>query len=188
VGRAVHATLAQVDLATGRDPAGRPADEVARALALVHGVAAHGGDVSTMVDSALTSPVVQRAGTRRHWREVYVATPVAAGGVLEGFVDLLFEDDDGLVVVDYKTHAPDGSTDVADIAAYRQQVAAYALALEASTGRPVVRCVLLFIGHARPVELVVDGHDLDAARMEARRVAEIIVTGDRADSALERSR
>jgi hypothetical protein len=32
-----------------------------------------------------------------------VVTPIDNGGVLEGFVDLVYEDDDGLVIVDYKT-------------------------------------------------------------------------------------
>ncbi len=44
------------------------------------------------------------AAGRRHWREVYVGGPYGEG-VLEGYVDLLYRDDDGLVVVDYKTDA-----------------------------------------------------------------------------------
>ena len=38
----------------------------------------------------------------RLWREVPFGVPVG-DGALEGFVDLLFEEHDGLVIVDYKT-------------------------------------------------------------------------------------
>ena len=46
-----------------------------------------------------------------HWREVFVATPVG-DTLLEGYVDLLFRDDDGLVVVDYKTDQPRDDADL----------------------------------------------------------------------------
>jgi len=51
----------------------------------------------------MASDVVKQAvATGRYHREVYVAAP--EGPVLvEGFIDLVFETDEGLVVVDYKT-------------------------------------------------------------------------------------
>ena len=53
------------------------------------------------------SPRVRQRRPRPHWRELYVAAPVG-DRLLEGYVDLLYRDRDGLVVVDYKTdHAPD---------------------------------------------------------------------------------
>ncbi|HUD16177.1 MAG TPA: 3'-5' exonuclease, partial [Acidimicrobiales bacterium] len=177
VGRAVHAALADVDLATGRDAAGRPAGQVARARALWQGVAAHESEVAAMVERALTSPTVKRAASRRHWREMYVTVPAGDGGVLEGFVDLLVEQDDGLVVVDYKTERIQSGQGLAEIVAtYRLQLAAYAVALESSTGLQVQRCVLVFVGGAEPLEHVLEGDDLAAARVEARRVADALVT------------
>ena len=99
--------------------------------------------------------------------------PVAAeidGTVLEGFVDLLIEHDDGLVVVDYKT---DQVTDVAVDEAlqhYAVQGAAYALALETALGRAVTRCVFVFARASGPLER--DVTDLDAAKAEVvRRMA-----------------
>ncbi len=176
VGRAVHAALTDLDLSTRCDGAGRPADDVARARALGHGVAARSSEVAAMVQRALASPAVRRAASRRHWREVYVTTPVAHGGVLEGFVDLLFEDDDGLVVVDYKTDRIHGGRSVADAATpYRLQVAAYAVALEASTARHVARCVLVFVGTGEPAEDVLEGDDLALAMVRARRLADDLV-------------
>jgi len=177
VGRAVHVALAEIDLTTGADAEGTPADEVARVAAVAQGVSSQASEVVAMVEAALLSPTVASGAGRRHWREVYVTVPVGAGGLLEGYVDLLLEDDDGLVVVDYKTDRIHGHPGLSDaVAAYRLQVAAYALALESSTGVDVHRCVLVFVGADEPGEHVLQGEDLAAARDEARRVAEALVT------------
>ena len=106
-----------------------------------------------------------------------MTAPLGPGVLLEGYVDLLLEDENGLVVVDYKTdriHGRPGLSETA--AAYRLQVAAYALALEASTGLDVHRCVLVLVGADEPCELVIDGEELAAARSEARSLAEALVT------------
>ncbi len=115
---------------------------------------------------------------RRHWRELFVAVPLGAG-VLEGFVDLVLEEDDGLVVIDYKTDridAPDGLTAAA--VRYGPQVASYALALEEATGRPVRRGVLVFVGQGDAVEVVLDDALLSEARQKARGAAdELLAAG-----------
>jgi ATP-dependent exoDNAse (exonuclease V) beta subunit len=174
IGRAVHAALADLDLATHRDATGRSADDVARERAMAQGVPAHEEEVAALVGGALTSPTVLTAASRRSWRELYVVTPIDNGGVLEGFVDLVYEDDDGLVIVDYKTdrHHGDGP---ADTAGHRLQVAAYAVALEASTGRRVHRCVLVFVADGEPWEQAFEGDDLADAMAEARRIADALV-------------
>jgi ATP-dependent helicase/nuclease subunit A len=130
-----------------------------------------------MVLSALASPTVIRGAGRRHWQEVYVSAPVGRGGVLEGFVDLLFEDDDGLVIVDYKTDRIDGEeAQAAAAAASQRQLAAYAVALASSTGLPIVRCVLVFVGADDPGEHILQGDALVAAMAEARQRAGDLVT------------
>ncbi len=140
VGRAVHAVLQVVDLA---NPDGLPG--LAAAHAAAEGVAALAGQVEALTRAALGAPTVRAAARGRHWRELYVAAPVE-GTLLEGFVDLVVEADDGsLVVVDHKTDAVRGESDIASAAArYRLQLGAYALALTATTGRPVSRAVLVF--------------------------------------------
>jgi len=174
IGRAVHGALAAIDLTTGTDDAGRSAADVARARATSHGVDAHAEAVVAMVAGALSAPTV--AGTTgRHWRELYVAVPVG-DGVLEGFVDLVLEEGDGLVVVDYKTDRTDGDTGLGAAAArYRPQLASYALALEEATRRPVHRCVLVFVGDSDAVEVVLEGAELDEARTVARQAAQNLV-------------
>jgi len=172
IGRAVHSALAVIDLATGTDDAGHPAPEVARARAAAHGVSSHADAIASMVGAALVSPTVARGAGRRHWRELFVAIPVG-DGVLEGYVDLVVEEDDGLVVVDYKTDRTGGQPGLdATAARYRPQVASYALALEEATGRPVLRCVLAFVGDGAPIEVVLEGAELAEACGVARRAAD----------------
>jgi ATP-dependent exoDNAse (exonuclease V) beta subunit len=142
IGRAVHAVLQTVDLATGAG-----LDPTVRAQALAEGVPEREAEIRQLVRSALASPVVRAAveGGWRTWREVPVAAEVD-GVLLEGFVDLLVEQPDGeLVVVDWKTDrvpAPD-ELDAA-LARYSVQGAAYALALESVLGRRVARCAFVF--------------------------------------------
>jgi ATP-dependent exoDNAse (exonuclease V) beta subunit len=187
VGRAVHGVLATVDLTTGRDRSGREAGELSRARAFAQGVGEHADSVASMVEGALSSSVVKRAASRRHWRELYVAVPVdlpqpanpaGARGVLEGFVDLLFEEDDGLVVVDYKTDRMTGPDTVRSASAlYRAQVAAYSHALEMSCGKPVARCVLLFVSDGDPKQYVLEGRELAEARAGVLETMSVVLAG-----------
>jgi ATP-dependent exoDNAse (exonuclease V) beta subunit len=89
---------------------------------------------------------------RPHWRETYVGT-VVDDTLVEGFVDLLYRDDDGLVVVDYKTDAwgTDAHLD-AKVERYSVQLQAYASALTTALGQPVARAVLLFLGEDAAIE------------------------------------
>ncbi len=143
-GRAVHAALQDVDL-----PAATDLGAVAERHARAEGAPERAADVAGCVTAALASPTVHElVAGGRVWREVYVGAPL--GGVLvEGFVDLLGEAADGLVVVDYKTDAAD--PDVL-LARYAGQLAAYAVAVEQAVGRPVARALLVCCG--RPGEAV----------------------------------
>ena len=95
--------------------------------------------------AALDAPSVREAVAGRYWREVYVAAPVE-GVTVEGFIDLLYETADGLVVVDYKTDAVPSEEDLAAaMERYRLQGAAYAMALQETLGRPVAACRFVFV-------------------------------------------
>jgi ATP-dependent helicase/nuclease subunit A len=152
MGRAVHAVLQTVDLATGAG-----LDSLAQAHAAAEGVASRWEEVAVLARTALESEIVRRAVRGRFWRELYVGAPFG-GRVLEGFVDLLFEGPEGLEVVDYKTDQVRSDAEIARLAArYRLQGAAYVAAVQAATGRSVSRCTFLFLRRAgeavaRPVE------------------------------------
>jgi ATP-dependent exoDNAse (exonuclease V) beta subunit len=162
VGRAVHATLQTVDLATGDALAA-----IAAAQAAAEGVEGRVDDVEAMARAALASTTVREAvASGRFWRELYVAAPIGAA-LLEGFIDLLYESPAGLVVVDYKTDALRSAAEVdAAVGRYRLQGATYAVALEHSLERTVAEVRFVFTAGGVAVERTLD--DLPAAMAEVR--------------------
>jgi ATP-dependent helicase/nuclease subunit A len=138
-GRAVHAVLQVIDLATGAG-----LDDLARAQADAEGIPEQAPEVATLVRAACDSEPVRRAAALRHWREVPVGARVE-GVVLEGFVDLLYELPDGrLVIVDYKTDAVHGAEVDRRMERYRLQGGVYALLVAEVTGREVARVEFVF--------------------------------------------
>jgi ATP-dependent helicase/nuclease subunit A len=140
-----------VDLATGRG-----VEDAVAAQVLAEGVAEHGGIVGQLVRAALGSAAVRHAAVCPHWRETYVGT-VVGERVLEGFIDLIYRDDDGLVIVDYKTDTVPAVALDQRVAFYRPQMAAYAASLQAATQEAVTRCVLVFLSPGGAVERTVEG-------------------------------
>ena len=141
IGSAVHGVLQTIDLATGDG-----VEDAARSQAMAESVPDRAAEVAGLVRNAIESDIVMRAvHSGKLWREVPVAVPVGKG-VLEGFIDLLFEEDDGLVVVDYKTDYIDaGEREEQAVGRYRLQAGSYALAIQKATGKPVKEIVLLFL-------------------------------------------
>ena len=163
IGRALHVVLQSADLETGSDIA-----VWAKAQATAEGIPDSEGEIAEIARRAIESPLVRRAvGSGRYWREVPVAIP-AGGGSLQGFVDLLFEEDGELVVVDYKTDDVQAGAETA-LARYRMQGAAYALALQKATGQRVKEVIFLF---PRPEPaLAVPLTNLPSLTDEAERLA-----------------
>jgi ATP-dependent helicase/nuclease subunit A len=172
IGRAVHGVLQTLDLATGAG-----LDEAVAAQALAEGVAEHADLVRTLVRSALRSDAVRQAAQLPHWKETYVGTVLAGADaaplakafgtravsdetVLEGFVDLIYRDITGLVVVDYKTDAVPAGAIASRVAVYRPQLAAYTRCVEAATGEHVSRAVLVFVSPTRAYEHTLTRDDL----------------------------
>ncbi|MEL7210373.1 MAG: PD-(D/E)XK nuclease family protein, partial [Actinomycetota bacterium] len=161
VGRAVHAVLQDGDLEAGAD-----LDDLSRAAASAEAVPSEREAIRTRVESARSSATVRQAlAADRHWRELPVCAPVG-GRTVEGYVDLLFEDESGdLVVVDYKTDRLEGPADVdRKVGRYRLQAATYAVALEQVTGRRVGECRFVFATDGDAIERTVA--DLDEAKRE----------------------
>jgi ATP-dependent exoDNAse (exonuclease V) beta subunit len=147
VGRAVHGTLQTIDLAIGAGLA-----EAVAAQCEAEAIPDRAGQVRELVRHALGAPSVREAARSRHWREVYACTPVD-GRLLEGYIDLLYAQPDGLVVVDYKTAATDDPAELdRRTAGYRLQGASYALTIAATTAEPVVRVTFVYLTPKGPVE------------------------------------
>ena len=101
-----------------------------------------------------------------------MATPIGQGS-LQGFIDLLFEEPDGLVVVDYKTDSLSPEEAGEAVARYRLQGGAYAHAVGEITGKPVKEVVFLYLQPQREVRL----EDLSQAMREAVDAAEQVLGG-----------
>ncbi len=157
LGRAVHGVLQSIDLATGDG-----IEAVSRAQAAAEGIADRWREVASLAQAAVGSDLVKRAvASGKYYRELYVSTP-AEGRLLEGFVDLLFEEDGELVVVDYKTDVLEAEEEPPE--RYRLQGGAYALAARTATGRPIKEVSLLFLRPERAATFT----DVDALCAEAQ--------------------
>ena len=170
VGRAVHAVLQSIDLATGEG-----LEERARAQATAEGIPDREGDVIRLSRIAVNHELVRRAvGSKRLWREVPVAAPVE-GGFLHGFIDLLFEEPDGLVVVDYKTDSVNEDRVEDAVKKYRLQGGAYAYAVSRATGIRVKEVRFLYLEAETDVLLP----ELDQAVRDAegRAIEELALPG-----------
>jgi ATP-dependent helicase/nuclease subunit A len=138
-GTLVHAILATVALDAGRDAIAEAAALQARILgATAEEVTA----AMVLAEAALGHPLLLRA--REAWRagRCRRETPITAlepdGSILEGVVDLAFEEDDGWTVADFKTHAELAGP----LARHRRQVSAYARVVARATGRPATAVLM----------------------------------------------
>ena len=169
LGRAVHAVLQTIDLETGDG-----IQNTARAQATAEGIPQRQPEIEELAQAAIDSDAVRRAvASGRYWREAHIAAPIG-DGVLEGFIDLLFEEDGELVIVDYKTDAIDANA--AEYIAnnrYREQTGSYALITEQVTGKRVKDVVFLFLRPKHEERM----HDLEALKTAAERTAEAYLQG-----------
>jgi ATP-dependent exoDNAse (exonuclease V) beta subunit len=133
-GELVHAMLATVPLGGDRPAIAALATAQARILA------APAEEIAAAIDTVerlLSHDLIRRAAgsdaTGGCRRETPVTLTLPDGTVLEGVVDLAFEEAGEWTIVDYKT-----DRDVAGSgeARYRRQVALYALAITHATGQP----------------------------------------------------
>ena len=108
-------------------------------------------EVVALVERTLRNPeVVAALRAHQRWPELPVAAPVDTSRgpiVIEGIIDLLYEDAAGeLVILDYKSDDVRSESDVASrMRHYKYQGAAYAAAVERATGRRVSAVKFLFL-------------------------------------------
>jgi ATP-dependent exoDNAse (exonuclease V) beta subunit len=132
-GELVHAMLAAIPLDADRDAIaalagvqGRilaaPAEEIAAARETVERVLAH--------DLLARARAAEARGACR--RETPVTCMTRSGTLIEGVVDLAFEEPAGWTILDYKT---DRELAASGAERYRRQVALYAAAIAEATGR-----------------------------------------------------
>jgi ATP-dependent helicase/nuclease subunit A len=140
LGRAVHATIQTLPLDAG-DHLIVP---YARAQAVAEAIPDRADEVAELVRRALSSDAAGRArSARRALREVPFAV-ARDGTIVEGFVDMVIESDDGIEIVDWKTDHLSPADVPERLRSYELQAGLYVLGLEAATGRPVTRVTYVF--------------------------------------------
>jgi ATP-dependent helicase/nuclease subunit A len=127
---------------------------MAEALAPSFGIdAAAAARAAEAAERALALPVMRRArAAPRLWRELPLWFPEGAE-LLEGVIDLVFEEDGGLVIVDYKTDGIAAEQALAQAAHHAPQLQLYGRGLAQALGLPVRERLVLFtaVGQAVPV-------------------------------------
>ena len=148
-GALVHALLADVPLSVATDDRSKALRDGVGPLAEAHGrvlgaTADEMAAAAAVVAATLAHPVMQEAARAASAGRCYRETPVTLtlddGGIVEGHVDLAFDDGSGFVVVDFKT---DRELE-AGMDRYRRQVQIYAAAIAEATGTRA-RAVLMKI-------------------------------------------
>ena len=182
LGKAVHGVLQDLDL---KHPT-LNLDALCDAQARAEGIANRKSEVKNLINSTLKAKCVQQAAQSDHWKEIYVGAPIikldtlsdAANDassnsiVLNGYIDLLYRTNEGLVVVDYKTDDTHNNENWENkIKHYKQQVAAYALVVEKATDEQVASCVLVFARAGQtPQEILLASEELSATKQEVRSI------------------
>ena len=161
IGSAVHATLEYIDFDNPAD-----LDPLIARQCELHAIPDATDTVTALVRSALDSAAFDLARRHESFRELYVAAPLG-DLMIEGYIDLLVQTPDGLVIIDWKTDSALSPKEIdAKLAAYELQGATYAVALEESTGMDVVECRFVFCKAHGAIERSVV--DLTAAKQRVR--------------------
>ncbi len=128
-GSLVHGALRDVDFAESREGIERSVALRARVL----GASREESEAAIQtVERVLAHPLLRRARVaRRSHREWPVTMKLDGGAILEGAIDLAFEEDGAWHIVDFKTDDALGY-----LKKYRTQVQWYALAVTRATGLP----------------------------------------------------
>jgi len=136
-GTAFHRLMERVDFADGEGVEG-VAEEVVRDLDLPPDKAQ---ELTGMAEKFLTSPFAERVlACKRIFKELPFSVKIEEEGkalLMEGSIDLVLEEDGGLVLVDYKTDKLRGRKGEEIVQGYKEQMDNYGKAVRRATGREV---------------------------------------------------
>lgn len=167
-GIATHVVLQYMDFQKGRSRAGIQSEirrlAALRTLSEREAAAVNVSAIERLFASELGQTMLRAQNVRREFRFSLLLDagrlyPGAEGEelLLQGVVDCCLEED-GLVIIDYKTDRVRGEEEIrARAESYRGQLLAYAEALESILRKPVRRCLLFFLQPGATVELSLQG-------------------------------
>jgi ATP-dependent exoDNAse (exonuclease V) beta subunit len=153
-GSLVHRLLEWAPLEEADDARGQRLGAMAAALAPTFGLDKEAAArAAGQVERALGLPVLERARrASRVWREMNLWFPDGEH-LVEGKIDLVFEEDGQLVVVDYKSDAITEEQALEQAGHHAPQLQLYGRGLSQALGQPVRERLVLFtaIGRTVPV-------------------------------------
>lgn len=147
----------EAQLSTGARELG---DEVHRLLGGLP-VAKPSAEARELRDVFLRSELGRRARAARRIEREFDFMYALDGVLLRGVIDLWFEDDAGIALVDYKTGR---DIPAHTMQAYADQLGFYALALEKLTGRMPERAALFLLHQDRTVDVPLNGDTRERCR------------------------
>ena len=143
IGQSVHRSLDILVRET--EPLPERIHQVCNEMAAEEDAFAHLETIVAMTNMALNSNVVAQArAAGSMWTELYLAAPVDEGSVkvVDGLADLVYRDDSGIHIIDYKTDASIGEHNLPH---YREQLAAYAELMRRGTGEERITASVLHL-------------------------------------------
>ncbi len=123
-----------------------------------------------LADSFASSPWGRRASAARRVEREQSFLFDLDGRLIRGQIDLWFEDDDGVVIIDYKADQVSTAEAPLRAAEYELQLRLYALAVERLAGARPSRALVCFLRPNVAIDICLDDTSLDAAR---RAVADL---------------
>jgi ATP-dependent helicase/nuclease subunit A len=139
-GSAFHEVMERVDLVDGRN-----LKALAQIKAIEQSISGKAEEIGGLCERCLRHPLMERA---RRSKRLFRETPFSVflnEKVVEGKIDLLFEEGEEWVVVDYKTDQVSGETLEQRFQSYREQGIWYAEAVQKVTGSNVKEVVFFFV-------------------------------------------
>jgi ATP-dependent exoDNAse (exonuclease V) beta subunit len=156
---------------TGELDASEIGTQVHQILAGVH-IESPVAEAAELADRFHTSPLGKRALKAARKQHEYDFVVALDGLVLRGQIDLWFEHNRELILVDYKTDQVRLPIDPQRVNAYALQLQLYAIALEQIAGRPVSRAYLHFLRPNELVEVDLSPLQMNGAREHVRAFIE----------------
>ena len=147
-GLAFHGVLERLDLKNGSN-----LKSLCRINAAGNGIPERAEEIALLCRGLLTHPFLDRVRkAKRLFREVPFSISYEEK-IVEGKIDLLFEEPDGWVIVDYKTDNVSGTALEARFQNYRDQGRWYARAMKKAAAGAVKEVIFFFVraGELRPL-------------------------------------
>jgi len=112
-----------------------------------------------MVKEAIRSPILQRVIKSSSYHKEVPFTYKSNGTIFEGVMDVVFKEEDGLVVLDFKTDLVEKDNLNLKVEHYKPQARVYSDAIKNIFGKPPKEVILFFLHLMEPVSLKLSPED-----------------------------